>query len=161
MIDLGAAGARRGGVGEVPLEEGAPIRERGAVSTGGGVRSALLLAAASAALVVLGVVLGVLGAFLNAATPLGVPVGPIVAVVGNLTAGVLGTRGLSRRLGGLLPGLGWFTVVALFGSLRAEGDLLIQGDARGVIFIVAGALAAAAALLPGVGSPRAGRSQRP
>lgn len=156
VSDPGAAVAPRGGVGEAPPRERPPIRERGAESTGGGVRSALLLVAASAALLVLGAVLGVLGAFLNAATPLGVPVGPVLAVVGNLAAGVLGTRGLGRRLGGTLPGVGWFTVVAVLGSLRAEGDLVVQGDGRGVTFIVVGALAAAAALLPGTGRPRAG-----
>lgn len=115
----------------------------------------VLLLATGLALVVLGAVLGTIGGFLNAAVPhllgVGVPVGPIVAVVGNLGAGVLGSRGTGSRLGGALPGLGWFTVVALLGSLRSEGDLVVTGDGRGVAFIVLGAVAAGLALLPGAG----------
>ncbi len=116
-------------------------------------------------LVALGAVLGTVGAFLNDVAPrvlgVGVPVGTVLAVVGNLGAGLLGSRGTGSRLGGGLPALGWFTVVGLLGTLRAEGDLVVTGDGRGVTFIVAGALAAAAALLPGAGSPRADHSKRP
>lgn len=125
-----------------------------APASGGGERAApLVLVLTGAALLVLGAVLGVVGSFLNAATPqllgVGVPVGPVVAVVGNFAAGVLGTRGTGSRLGGGLPGLGWFVMVALLGSQRAEGDLVVTGDGHGVTFIVLGALASAASLLVG------------
>lgn len=151
MSEPGAALTSAGRVSEAPVPPAPTEQERGAEPTGGGVRSVLLPAATGLALVILGAVLGVVGAFLNAARPYGVPVGPVLAVVGNLGAGVLGTRGLGSRLGGALPACGWFTVVALLGSLRAEGDLIVSGDGRGVTFIMLGALAAAAALVPGTG----------
>jgi hypothetical protein len=137
----------------VPAEPVETAPAGGEHSMGGRVRPAALLAATGVALLVLGAVLGVLGAFLNDVVPrvlgIGLPVGPILAAVGNLTAGLLGTLGTGSRLGGALPGLGWFAVVAVLGSLRAEGDLIVPGDGRGVTFIVVGALAAGLALLPG------------
>lgn len=157
MTEPGPAVTRRGRVAE-SFGGAEPVTTSPAAagqSTSGAPPQGVLLLATGLALVVLGAVLGTIGGFLNAAAPrvfgVGVPVGPIVAVVGNLGAGVLGSRGTGSRLGGALPGIGWFIVVALLGSLRSEGDLVVTGDGRGVTFIVVGALAAGVALLPGAG----------
>jgi len=115
-------------------------------------RPLLLLIGTGLALVLLGAVLGVVGSFLNGTVPhllgVGVPVGVVLAVVGNGLAGLLGTRGTGSRLGGALPGIGWFTVVLLFGSLRPEGDLIVTGNGHGVAFIILGGVAACLGLLP-------------
>lgn len=124
----------------------------------------LLLVGTGLALFLLGAVLGVVGSFLNGTAPrvlgVGVPVGVLLAVVGNVAAGLLGTRGTGSRLGGALPCVAWFTVVLLFGNLRSEGDLIVTGNGHGVAFIVLGAVAACLGLLPGGGrrtGPRSGR----
>lgn len=138
-----------------------------AVSEGSGrkrLRPVLLLVGTGVALVLLGAVLGVVGSFLNDTAPhilgVGVPVGVVLAVVGNGLSGLLGTRGTGSRLGGALPGIAWFTVVLLFGSLRPEGDLIVTGNGHGVAFIVLGGLAACLGLLPGGGSPAAAAGRR-
>ncbi len=116
----------------------------------------LVLLASCLALFVLGGVLGVVGSFLNEAVPrvlgVGVPVGIVLAVLGNITAGLLGTRGLGNRLGGAIPAAAWFVVVILLGTSRREGDLVVTGDAHGLAFILLGALAAFLGLLPGPGA---------
>jgi len=118
-----------------------------------GARRLLLLLGTGLALALLGAVLGVVGSFLNETVPhvlgVGVPVGVVLAVVGNGLAGLLGTQGTGSRLGGALPGIAWFTVVLLFGSLRPEGDLIVTGNGYGMAFIVLGGVAACVGLLPG------------
>ncbi len=109
----------------------------------------VLFAVTALALLLLGAVLGVIGGFLNRSVAqvagVGVPVGPVLAVLGNLAAGGLGGSGTGSRLGAALPGVGWLAVVVLFGTLRPEGDLVVTGDGYGLAFILSGALAAGVA----------------
>lgn len=110
-------------------------------------RTAVLLAATGLVLLGLGGVLGVIGSFLHSAVlhvlGVGVPVGAVLAVVGNLAAGAFGTIGTGSRLGGALPGVGWLIVVMLLGTVRGEGDLVVTGNGSGLAFILLGAAAAA------------------
>lgn len=54
------------------------------------------------------------------------------------------------RTGALIPAATWLTTVGVLSAARAEGDVIITGDAGGMIFLFGGALAAlaAAALTP-------------
>ena len=109
-------------------------------------------------LAVLGLALGTVGAFL---VPLRVgtvmvPVSPVLAVVGNITVGILGARAAGSRLGAVVPGAGWLIAVLTLGSARPEGDVILPGGgAEGAValaFILLGAVAAAVAV--GLGSSR-------
>lgn len=121
------------------------------------------------ALIVLGAVLGIWGAFL---VPLRLPGGVeglsvAIAVVGNLGAGLLGGIGTGTRLGAGLPGLAWLVVAVLAGVSRPEGDLVVPGGLPadpgvgtvGMAFLLLGAVAAAIAVGIGPG-PRSGFGRR-
>jgi hypothetical protein len=88
----------------------------------------------------------VLGAFLVPDTALGVPVGPVVGVLGNLGVGWFGAYGLGNRAGALAPALGWLLAVVPLAIRRREGDLVLTAGTRYVAFLLLGVLAAAAAL---------------
>jgi hypothetical protein len=108
--------------------------------------SPLPLLGAVVLLFVLGLVLGIFGAFLIPAGPrIGsvlLSVGVLVAVVGNIVAGVLGTEMTGNRLGAIVPGIGWVVAVLPLGAKRPEGDLVVTGDTKGYAFLLAGLLAA-------------------
>jgi len=116
------------------------------------------LAAAYVVLLLLGAVLGVFGAFLSPAGPrIGgvlLPVGLVVAVVGNLAAGVLGLHSIGTRLGAAAPAIGWLTVVLPMGSTTPAGDLVLTGSLRSIAFLLLGSLAGAA--VPTLGRPDRG-----
>lgn len=108
--------------------------------------------AAYAALLAVGLLLAMFGAFLVPARVVGLPgVSVVIAVGGNLAAGLLGSRGMASRLGAVAPGAGWLTVALLAGIRRPEGDLVTPGQleadptvgAVASAFLLAGAVAAA------------------
>lgn len=113
-------------------------------------RQTLTEAATYAALSVLGAVLGVLGAFLSPSAPrvLGVPVpvGAVVALVGNLIAGTRAVRATGGRGGAIAVALGWVVPSVALGITRPEGDLVVTGSVGGVAFLLCGALGAAIAI---------------
>jgi hypothetical protein len=98
----------------------------------------------------LSAVLGVLGSFLSPAMPevvgVPIPVGVLVAVVGNLGLGVLGARGTGSRLAPVFTGLVWLAIAIVLGTQRTEGDLIVTGSGRGVLFLLLGTAAAAIAI---------------
>lgn len=98
-------------------------------------------------LFVLGLVLGIFGAFLIPAGPrIGsvlLSVGVAVALIGNIVSGVLGTEMTGNRLGAIVPGIGWIVAVLPLGAKRPEGDLVVTGDTKGYAFLLVGILAAA------------------
>jgi hypothetical protein len=95
-------------------------------------------------------VLAVIGGFLSPAAPrvLGIPVplGVLVAVVGNLAVGFLGARGTGSRAAPVISALVWVGVSLFLGSSRPEGDLVVTGSGKGVAFLLLGTAAAAAAI---------------
>ena len=125
-------------------------------------RDDVLVVAGHAALLVLGVALGLWGVFL---VPLRLPGGieglsVVIAVVGNLAAARLGGFGFATPLAAAMPGIGWLLcVVVLLGGLpglssHAE-DVLVPGRlpadpgivAVGAGWVFGGALAALAGVL--------------
>lgn len=109
------------------------------------VPSRAYLALAYIVLVLLGAVLGVLGAFLTPAGPrvggflLSLGVG--LALVGNLVAGTLGLRAVGSRLGAGAPLIAWLVVVLPFGSVTPAGGVVLSGTPRSIVFLLVGALA--------------------
>ena len=114
------------------------------------------------ALVVIGIEMGMLGAFLSVAglhvAHLTVPIGPPLAVVTNVAAGLWAARLTGSRGAVAAPALGWLGSVLFLSMSRAEGDVVVTNTGRGVAFLVLGALAwvvAAAAsrwVVPAAGS---------
>lgn len=99
-----------------------------------------------ALVLLLAVLLCLWGAFL---VPLRVgttrlPISLLIAGVGNLLLGRAGSR-LLGTAGVLLPGMLWLVLAYLLGTRRSEGDLVVQGDLIGTLFLFAGALGFAAA----------------
>ena len=106
--------------------------------------SAVARGAGLVALVVLGALAAVVGAFLVPFEPLpGLSIGVVVAVAGNYALGMAGRRVGGNTGSAAAPGASWLAVVLYLGSGRAEGDLVLTNDAASFIFILAGAVAAA------------------
>ena len=132
-----AAGARPGlwHAGPVP-DEPAPAAPAGRALTYASYGLVLVLAA----------LLAVWGAFLvplRAGTVL-LPVSWVVAAVGNAALGWAGGQ-LLGRAGAAGPGIVWVAIALTLGSRRAEGDLVVPGTVAGLVFLVVGAVASAAA----------------
>ena len=74
------------------------------------------------------------------------PVAAALAVPGNVVLGLTGARVLRRQAGAVIPGAIWLAIALALGSRRPEGDLIVTGTLRGLAFLLAGTLAAAAAI---------------
>jgi hypothetical protein len=82
--------------------------------------------------------------------PLSIP----VAVAVNLLLVTSAHRLTGSRLAAVLPAVVWLAVVLPASQQRPEGDLLVLGDWRGLVFLLFGVLAAAVALGRVLGTPR-------
>lgn len=71
-----------------------------------------------------------------------VPVSLLIAVAGNVGVGRAGAQ-LGGKLGAAVPALLWLGLAFTLGLRRSEGDLVIQGSATGLGFLLAGALTSA------------------
>jgi hypothetical protein len=114
------------------------------------------LALVYAVLFLLGVALGVWGAFL---VPLRLPGGieglaDVIALLGNVAVGFLAALGVRNVAGAALPGVGWLVTVLVIGSVaRPPGEVVIPSGLGndpgigtvGTLFLFAGALGAVAA----------------
>lgn len=100
-------------------------------------------------LVLIGIQLGLIGAFLSVQVlhvgDVGLPIGPLVAVAANLFFGLWAAGITGNRSAGVAPAVGWLGTVLLLSTSRPEGDLVITNSGRGVAFLLLGALAWAAA----------------
>lgn len=117
----------------------------------------ILLGATIAVLIVLAVFLAIVGAFYcpEDVHVLGIPLplGVLVAVLGNLALGFGGAWGTGSRVTPGLTGLAWFVVAFLLGTTRPEGDVVVPGSGwHGIAFLFLGAGAAAVAI--GLGPKR-------
>jgi len=114
----------------------------------------VLLGVTTFVLAVVAVLLALVGAFL---TPderhlwvIPVPVGVLIAVIGNLVLGIGGAWGTQTRFAPAVTGFVWFVVAFIFSSRGPGGDEIVSGRGwMGVAYLFLGAIAAAAAI--GVG----------
>ncbi|MDQ1696849.1 MAG: hypothetical protein QOJ03_2202 [Frankiaceae bacterium] len=116
------------------------------------------LAVVYAALILLGGVLGIWGAFL---VPLRLPGGieglaDVIAVGGNLVVGVLAARSTRTVQAAAMPGLGWLVAVLLVLTVvRPADEVIIPGRIPsdpgigpvGTLFLLGGAVGAVVAVL--------------
>jgi len=114
----------------------------------------VLLGVTTVALAAVAVLLALVGAFLSPAEPhvggVPVPVGVLIAFVGNLVVGIGGAWGTQTRLAPVVTGFSWLVVAFILGSTRPEGDVVVPGTGwLGVAYLFLGAIAAAIAI--GVG----------
>jgi hypothetical protein len=108
-------------------------------ATGGG---SAVTAAAYLALLLVGGVLGLIGAFQFSRSP-----APLVAILFDLAilaCCVLGSRGMRTAFGGVLPAAGWFIVTVLLTSTSAGGSVIVTATSAGMWFLYGGAVCAAA-----------------
>lgn len=103
--------------------------------------------AAYVLVLVLAVELAVWECFLVPFRVLGVPLplAAVIAAVGNLALGRAGAWVAGVRAGAIAPGACWLVVAVAFSTSGPLGDTVVPGNARGVLFLVAGAGAAAIA----------------
>jgi Family of unknown function (DUF6113) len=107
--------------------------------TGGG---SAVTVAAYVALLLVGGLLGLIGAFQFSRSP-----APLIAIVFDLAilvCCVLGARGMRTAFGGVLPAAGWFVVTILLTSTSAGGSVIVTATAAGMWFLYGGAVCAAA-----------------
>jgi hypothetical protein len=92
-----------------------------------------------------GLVLGLYGSFLVPAGPrLGgwlLSYGVVLALIGNPGAAMAARAFTGTRLGAMTVLIGWAPVAVWLGTSRPEGDLVLQGDGKGYLFLAIGALA--------------------
>jgi hypothetical protein len=120
------------------------------VSRGGQV----LLGVTTFVLAVVAVLLALVGAFLTPDKPhvwvIPVPVGVLIAVLGNLILGIGGAWGTQTRFAPAVTGFVWLVVAFILGSNGPGGDEIVSGRGwLGVAYLFLGAIAAAVAI--GVG----------
>jgi hypothetical protein len=116
----------------------APTSGRPPVTRGG----SAVTAAAYLALLLVGGVLGLVGAFQFSRGP-----GPLVAILFDaaiLAACVLGARGMRTAFGGVLPAVGWFVVTVLLTSTSPGGSVIVTATSAGMWFLYGGSVCAAA-----------------
>jgi peptidoglycan/LPS O-acetylase OafA/YrhL len=111
----------------------------------------VLVGATIAALAVLAVALAVVGAFFSPSEPrvlhVPIPIGVLVAIVGNLVVGVGGAWGTRSRIAPAVTGFVWLVVAFVLANKRPEGDLIVPGTGwLGVSYLFLGAVAAAVAI---------------
>jgi hypothetical protein len=85
-----------------------------------------------------------------------VPVSWLIAIAGNIAVGAAGGR-LAGRIGAAIPAVVWIGLAFALGVRRTEGDIVVQGTAIGLGFLVAGALTGAVMCGLAAGRPRSGR----
>lgn len=111
------------------------------------------------ALLLLGLAVGVLGAFFYSSGP--APAAAVAFDLAILAACLLGAWGMRTIMGGLAPAIGWFAVVLLLSRGTSGGSVMITATAAGEWFLFGGSLAAAFGLVAGLAtwarSPRARR----
>lgn len=72
-----------------------------------------------------------------------VPLSIAAAVIGNALLPALAYRLTTSRVAAVVPLLVWFAVVIVASVPRPEGDIIVTGTARGITFLILGAVAGA------------------
>jgi hypothetical protein len=108
---------------------------------------AFVTGAAYGALVLAGLMLGVIESFSYSWYLGAIPLAAILWSLFNLAVLWLAGWGMGGKLGAAVPALMWLAVVVTLAVQRPEGDLIVTGTTAGTIFLYGGVLAAGAALL--------------
>ncbi|MEV7013868.1 DUF6113 family protein [Streptosporangium sp. NPDC051022] len=103
-------------------------------------------AAAYAVLVVLGLVMGVVGAFQHSWYVWPVPVSAMGCVLVLFAVCYGAGRAMKGKLAALAPAVGWLVITMLWLTDRPEGDVVIANDLSGYVYLYGGL----AALLTGI-----------
>ncbi len=103
-------------------------------------------AAAYAVLVMLGLLMGVLGAFQHSWYLWPVPISAIGCVLLLFAVCYGAGRGMGGKLAALAPAAGWLLITMIWLGGRQEGDVIIAGDLSGYVYLYGGL----AAVLAGV-----------
>ncbi|MGI8330733.1 DUF6113 family protein [Actinomadura scrupuli] len=141
--------------GQVPYGPYGPPGPDGLVPGPGPIRApgpgprveAFVTGAAYGALVLAGLMLGVIESFSYSWYVGPVPLAAIWLSVFNLAVFYGAGWGMGGKLGAAVPALMWLAVVVTLAVQRPEGDLIVTGTMAGTIFLYGGVLAAGAALL--------------
>ena len=92
--------------------------------------------------VLLGALVGLLGAFQHVQTltfgGVRLPVGVVLGIGALVLAQLIAREAVPRGLGPALVLLGWVVVVAVLGSSRPEGDLVVPAGLAGETFLYGG-----------------------
>ncbi len=103
----------------------------------------------AAALLVLGLFLGFVGAVLQThTTAIGsvtVPSGGIVGVVAIVLVARAGAWWVGSRWGAIAVSLGWLTATLIMGSETAAGDLILSSGTRQMAYLIGGSMLLATA----------------
>ena len=99
-----------------------------------------MTAAAYLALLLLGLLQGLIGSFQYSRGP--APAAAILFDLAILATCLLGARGMRTALGGVLPAVGWFAITLLLSSDSANGSVFITATTAGEWFLFGGAICA-------------------
>lgn len=112
-----------------------------------------------AGLLLLGAVVGVAGALVQAAW---FPGGLLLALLGVVGLVYGGVRATDTRTGGWLPVAGWLIVVLLLTATRPEGDFMFGAGVSSYLFLLGGMVAGVmSATLPRISQPEPLATRRP
>mgnify|MGYP001611980180 CR=1 FL=1 len=103
---------------------------------------------AYALVLLLALELAVWECFLITARPFGypVPVAPALALAANVLLARAAARAAGTARGAVGPAVVWLGVVMVFALPGPLGDVVVPGNARGVVFLVIGMLSAVGAV---------------
>ena len=101
------------------------------------------MAAAYAALFVLGALEGLIGCFQFAHSLGGIPVAALAFCVLILATSVAGAAGMGTALGGVLPAIGWLAASFVLTLPTAAGSVIVTNTFAGKWYLYGGAACAA------------------
>lgn len=108
---------------------------------------AVVTGAVYGVLFVLGIFLGIYGAFFFSVSLWVLPAGAIAGIVVNFVACRVAGLVMRTRMGAALPAAGWLLAVVVLAAKRSEGSLIITGTTAGYVFLFGGTAAAVAAVM--------------
>jgi hypothetical protein len=141
--------------------ETVPSQQRSSPDTSDGL---LVVVGGYCMLLLLGVAEGMIGSFQYSRALGSFPAAAVAFAVAIGVTCVLGGWGMSRPLGGLMPGVGWFVAAFVLAMSTPGGSIVITGTSAGEWFLFGGAVCALAGIafcFLRWSRPRAGVARKP